>query len=148
MGRSHLLHICFNGSSISDIILQMIEIDQMPAGAIHHETEHLFEKLCNVSTFFTFSQRTEKPVQHRKYLNAMQIGRKECQAGPSSQFLACWLHVIDFQFAFTINFVILRHLVLHLLGYALWLILLCRYCNNIRNILKGGGLFLAQNRLS
>jgi predicted Co/Zn/Cd cation transporter (cation efflux family) len=56
------------------------------------------------------------------------------------------LNITNFQFAFTINFVILRHLVLHLLGYVFWLILLCGYCNNIRKILKGGELFLTKNR--
>ena len=97
-------------------------------------------------TDYLRKERPDALIASMDYPNAMQIGHKKCQTGSSSQFLACWLHVTNFQFAFTINFVILCHTVLHLLGYALWLILLCGYCNNIRKILTDGELFLTKNR--
>jgi len=132
----------------SGIFFEIIEIDQMPAGVIHHEIEHLFEKIGNINTFLVFPQRAEKEIQQRKNLNAMQVSHKKCQTGPPCQLLAGWLYVADFKCVFAINFVILCHTVLHLLGYALWLLFLCHYCYNISKIVDGGELFLTKNRLA
>jgi hypothetical protein len=146
MGRGHLLHVCFDTPGISGIFLEMIEIDQVPAGAIHKKTEHLLEKLCDILALPTLPHRAEKPIQQREDLNTMQIGHEKSQSRSPCQFLAGRLNIADFQCAFAINFVIFSHVVLHLVGYAFRLLLFCGYYNNNRRIPAGGELFLVKNR--
>jgi hypothetical protein len=119
MGRSHLIHIGLNAASIARVFGKLIEISQMAAGTIDHKAQDLFEKLENRNTFFVLADRAEKPVYQRKNLNLMQIGQKKRQSGSTGESVTGDFDAANFQFIFSVIFVILIHRVLHLVGLAM-----------------------------
>jgi hypothetical protein len=96
--------------------------------------------------FFFLSDRTEKPVDHRKNLNPVQISDKQRQSGSACQSVACDLDVADFQFLFPVFFAILFHKVLYLFGWAILADTLVGFGKYYSTLPKDLGLFSFINR--
>ena len=125
----------------------MIEIGQVPAGAICHKAQDLLEYLKDRKPFFTLSDGFKKSVNQRKNIDTVQVGHKQRQPGSSGQSIAGFLNRTDLQFLFAIFFATFRHRVLHLLGMVCLLVLLVAFKNHTRNLPPGEGLFYFRNRL-
>ena len=146
MRRCHIRHIGFNASGVAWVFGQLIEIGQMPAGAVCHKTKNLFEKFENGNSLFAFANRTEKSVNQRKYPDLVQVCNEQRQTAPAGQTVACHFNFADFQFLFSVNFAIVFHQVLHLVGMAV-LVNAFGCFNKYYSILSQGvGLFFAKNR--
>ena len=63
VGRQHVLRRCLYGSGVSSIPLQGIEVDQMPAGAVHQETKDLLEHFRHGLPLGIFADGAEKALQ-------------------------------------------------------------------------------------
>jgi len=118
----------------------------MPTGTVNHEAQNLFDNFKDLNALFVFSNRTEKPVNQRKNLNLMQIRDKQCQAGPSGQPVVGDLDVANFQFLFSIFFVILAHKVLYLVGLAILVNTFVGFNKHYSMLWQDWGLFLFNNR--
>ena len=147
MGGGHLAHGGFNACRIAAVFGQVVEIAHMPAGAVCHKTQHLFEYLKDRQPFFTLSDGAEESVDQRKDIDTVQVAHKQRQAGSSSQPFAGFFNRTDLQFLFPIFFAIFRHRVLHLLGMICLVILLVAFKNHTSNLPSGEGLFYFKNRL-
>ena len=147
VGEGHRTHSGFNASRIAAVLGQMVEIAQMPAGAVCHKTQHLFEYLKDRQPFFTFSDGAEKSVDQRKYFDTVQVTYKQRQPGSCGQPSAGFFNRTDFQFLFPIFFAIALHRVLHLLVILCLVVLLVAFKNHTSNLPPGEGLFYFKNRL-
>ena len=147
VGGGHLAHSRFYTSCIAAVLGQMVEIAHMPAGAVCHKTQHLFEYFKDRHPFFTLSDGTKISVDQRKYVDSVQVAYKQRQPGSSGQPFAGSFNRPDLQFLFSIFFAISLHRVLHLLGMLCLVILLVAFKNHTSNLPSGEGLFYFKNRL-
>jgi len=146
--RGHFAHICLDTAGITRIAGKLIEIGQVPAGAVGHEAKDLFEKLKGRNALFAFPYRTEISVKQREYPDVMQIGYKKAQTSSAGQTLVGGFDGANFQFLFTVISAILFHQVLHLLGTAILVNALVGF-NKYYSILPSDeGLFFVKNRIS
>ena len=77
VGGGHLAHSSFNACRIAAVLGQMVKIAHMPAGAVCHKTQHLFEYLKDRQPFFTLSDGFKKSVNQRKNIDTVQVGHKQ-----------------------------------------------------------------------
>jgi hypothetical protein len=63
VGRQHVLWRRLDGGGVSSILLQGIEVDQMPAGAVRQETKDLLEHFRHGLPLGIFADRSEKALQ-------------------------------------------------------------------------------------
>ncbi|MGB5619593.1 MAG: hypothetical protein WBM78_22345 [Desulfobacterales bacterium] len=127
---------------------KMIKISQMSAAAVYHKAQYLFEKLKNRKTLFILSNGAEKPVNHRKNLDTVQIRYKQCQSGSTAQFLTGRTYFVNLQFTIAVFFAILAHRVLHLLGLIFLVFVLVAFNKYTDKLTSGEGLFLLKIRLA
>ena len=142
----HHFHAGFDASSMPCVLGKLIKIAQMPAGAINHKTQDLFEKLKDLNTLAALADRTEKSVHQWKDVDAIQVGDKQCQSGFAGQTIAGLLYTSDFLFSFLVISAIFIHEVLLLVGLAA-IVMIFIYFNNDYGMLPAkGGLFYFINR--
>jgi hypothetical protein len=63
LGRQQVLWSRLEGGGVSSILLQGIEVDQMPAGAVHQETKDLLEHFRHGLPLGIFTDGAEKALQ-------------------------------------------------------------------------------------
>jgi hypothetical protein len=146
MRRSHIGHVGLNTAGIAGVFGKLIKISQMPTGTISHKTQNLLEEFKNRDAFFTFSDRTEKPVKQWKNLNLVQIRNEQGQTRSASQTLAGGLNGADFQFLFTVIFAISVHRVLYLMGLAMLVNTVVGFNKHYSMLPSVRGLFYFLNR--
>jgi hypothetical protein len=142
-----MAHIRLDTTGITRIRGKLIEIAQVPAGAVCHETKDLFENLEDRYAFLTLPYRAKVSVKQRENLNLMQIGHEQCQPRSTGQTFVGGFDGINFLFLFTVISAIFFHQVLHLLGAAMLAITVVGF-NKYYSILPSDeGLFYFKNRL-
>jgi len=94
----------FNAARIASVFGQMVEIVQVPTGAVSPKAQDLFEYRKDRQPFFTLSVGFEKSVNQRKNIDTVQVGHKQRQSGSVGQPIAYFLNRTDLQFLFSIFF--------------------------------------------
>lgn len=77
MGRPQLDGGTHRGGGIPRIRLQIIEIPQMPAGAVQEETEELLEERPKRQALPVFAERAKGLFQERRNLNLREVADEE-----------------------------------------------------------------------
>ena len=100
MGRKHVARHGLYCSGISGIAGQRIEMNQMPAGAIHKKAKQLFEYLADGLSFAATPHGTKEGLQLRKQPNAAKIPDENTQSPSTSHHVGGDLHPVNDSLAF------------------------------------------------
>jgi hypothetical protein len=99
VGRKHCFHICFNGSRITSILLQGIEIDDVSAGPVEEKAEKLLEDLDQWLPLIALSNTTKQALQMWIEVDILQIAHKKAQPSTGCESVGCSLDCINLTFA-------------------------------------------------
>jgi len=83
VGGSHLAGLGLNDSRVALVLPELIEPDQVPAGAVQKEAEELVEESGHGKPFGAFAHRAKKPIDVGKDLDGPQVAAEESQATPA-----------------------------------------------------------------
>jgi len=135
-----------NHPGISRIVPQMIEIGQVPTGAIHKKTEKLLEDFGNRLTFPASADRSEKTFQRFIQSDAFQITNEKAQPTTTTEALLCGMNTIDFGTLTSISCGNIAHTNLPPVGLMMWISVCGTLFHNIINLIQWVGFLLLKNR--
>jgi hypothetical protein len=136
-----------NHPGISRIVPQMIEIGQVPTGAIHKKTEKLLEDFGNRLTFPASADRSEKTFQRFIQSNAFQITNEKAQPTTTTEALLCGMNTIDFGTLTSISCGNIAHTNLPPVGLMMWNRCLRHFIPQYHKLNPMGGFSFAQKPL-
>lgn len=100
MGRKHVARRGLYRRGISSIAGQRVEMNQMPAGAVHKKAKQLFEYLADGLSFAAASHGPEKGLQLRNQPDAAKVAHEKTQSPASGQRVGGDLHPVNDNLAF------------------------------------------------
>lgn len=84
---------CLDHPRITGISLEGIEMDQVSARSIEHETQDLFEDPGHRLSFHALSHPTEQTLKVRIQQDLLKIADKETQPSAGAQSIRCLLNL-------------------------------------------------------
>jgi hypothetical protein len=91
----HRFRSRFDRRRIAGIPTESVKIHQVAAGAVHEETDQLFENLKHRKPLPASSQRTEQPLHVGLDPYAAQIANEQRQATTASERIARYRNVVN-----------------------------------------------------
>src|SRR5512139_403178 len=95
MGGEHQPGFALNGPRVSFILLEGIEEDQVPACAVHEETQQLLKDLTDRLPFAVLAERAKQALKMGIQGYGPKVADKQSQAAAARQAVAGHLHRID-----------------------------------------------------
>ena len=93
--RGHLARLGLDHCRVALILLQLIEADKMPRGAIEEETEELVEESRHWKPFRALAHRAEQAIEVREDLEVTYVAAEQSQATPARQRVGRDLNTIE-----------------------------------------------------
>ncbi len=137
----------FNHPGITRIFPQMIEIGQVPTGAIHKKTEELLEDFNNRLAFPASTDRPKKAFQRFVQADTFQITHKKAQASTAAEAILCGMNTIDFGTLTSIACGNIVHTNLPPVGLIMWNQCLRHFIPQYHKLNPVGGFSFAQKPL-
>jgi hypothetical protein len=81
----HLVGLSLDGCGVALVLREVIEADQVPAGAIEEEAKDLVEESGYGKPFGVLAHRAKEAMEVGEDLDVTQVAAKESQATPAGQ---------------------------------------------------------------
>ena len=95
MRGQHILGSRLDDRGISSIFFQGIKVNQVAAGAVHQEAQHLLGDLRHRLSLGAFADGAKKALQNDENIYVSEISNKKAQAGPGRQGVGSCLNFIN-----------------------------------------------------
>ena len=95
MRRGHPVRLGLDRRCVALILLQLIEADKMPTGAIHEETEELVEEGGHRKPFRALAHRAEQAIEVGEDLQVTHVAAEQSQAASARQRVGRDLNTIE-----------------------------------------------------
>jgi len=95
VGRGHVARLGLDRCRVALILLQLIEADKMPTGAVQEEAEELVEEDGHRKPFRTLAHRAEQAIEVGEKLQVTHVTAEQSQAASARQRVGCDLNTIE-----------------------------------------------------